>query len=541
MSTVMNDSVDVVEPPAVPAAAPAQVVPLRPPSTPPRWWPTGTALLLLLGAILLLYRDTAVEMVAIWHRSETFAHAFLVPPIVLWLVWRQRAALAAQTPRPTAWPLLPMAVFALAWWAGDLANLNSVTQFSMTALLVLATVAVIGTQASRTIVFPLAFLFFAVPMGEVFVPQLMEWTANFTVSALRLSGIPVYRDGFNFMIPSGAWSVVEACSGVRYLIASFMVGTLFAYLNYRTMRRRLTFMGVALLVPIVANWVRAYLIVLLGHLSGNKLAAGVDHLIYGWVFFGVVILLMFWIGAKWSEHEDDLATTPAAPADAAIGSPARPAGAAQRWLIVAAAAVLAAAPHAAGRLLHGTPSNPPRLEAPGVLADSWTVVADAPIDFKPAYVNAAAELNRVYTNGTEQVGLYIGYYRQQEQGRKLVGSANALVRMDDPAWIARDTAIRSVDASGKPQAWRTTVLRARQSDGRNAAIWQVYWVNGRFTPDELTARAEIAWGKLLGRGDDAAVVMLYAPATDTDATLEAFARANLAPIEALLQKTRDSR
>ena len=45
------------------------------------------------------------------------------------------------------------------------------------------------------------------------------------------------------------------------------------------------------------------MIVMLGHLSGNTLAVGVDHLIYGWVFFGIVIGLMFLIGARWSEPE----------------------------------------------------------------------------------------------------------------------------------------------------------------------------------------------------------------------------------------------
>ena len=124
------------------------------------------------------------------------------------------------------------------------------------------------------------------PFGEFLLPVLMEYTANFTVTALRLSGIPVYREGLQFVIPSGSWSVVEACSGVRYLIASFMIGTLFAYLNYRSTRRRLVFMGVSIVVPILANWLRAYMIVMLGHLSGNTIAVGVDHLIYGWLFFG---------------------------------------------------------------------------------------------------------------------------------------------------------------------------------------------------------------------------------------------------------------
>ena len=69
----------------------------------PAWRSPLLALGLALAAVLLLYRDTAAAMVSIWSRSETFTHAFLVPPIVLWLIWQRRRELAAQTPRPTPW------------------------------------------------------------------------------------------------------------------------------------------------------------------------------------------------------------------------------------------------------------------------------------------------------------------------------------------------------------------------------------------------------------------------------------------------------
>ena len=75
-------------------------------------------------------------------------------------------------------------------------------------------------------------------------------------------------------------------------------------------RGGIVFVAISFLVPVLANWLRAYMIVMLGHLSGNKLAVGVDHLIYGWVFFGVVMLLMFWIGARWREDEPKPAAVP---------------------------------------------------------------------------------------------------------------------------------------------------------------------------------------------------------------------------------------
>ncbi|MBK7593524.1 MAG: exosortase A [Betaproteobacteria bacterium] len=264
------------------------------------------ATLIALALLVAAYWTTVRGMVDIWARSDTFAHGFVVPLISLWLVWRHRANLAGVNTRPAFWVLALVAVAGFGWLLGELAEVNALRQFAFVVLMILAVPAIAGLDVARRLAFPLAFLLFAVPFGEFLLPQLMEWTATFTVLALKASGIPVYREGLHFLIPSGSWSVVEACSGVRYLLASVMVGTLFAYLTYQSPVRRLAFVAVSIVVPVLANWLRAYMIVMLGHLSGNRIAVGVDHLIYGWVFFGVVMLLMFWIGARWREDEPKL-------------------------------------------------------------------------------------------------------------------------------------------------------------------------------------------------------------------------------------------
>src|SRR5205807_10052913 len=101
-----------------------------------------------------------------------------------------------------------------------------VQQFAFIGMIVSLVVAIAGRHIARALAFPLGFLFMAVPVGEFLILPLMNWTADFTVTALRLTGIPVYREGTFFSIPSGNWSVVEACSGLRYLIASVTVGVL---------------------------------------------------------------------------------------------------------------------------------------------------------------------------------------------------------------------------------------------------------------------------------------------------------------------------
>lgn len=523
-------------------------VPPAPPAAPRThaWRHALAPLVLLLAAIGLAFFDSFRAMEAIWSRSETFAHAYVVPPIALWLIWRQRAALAVQSPRPSPWLLFPFGLLALAWLVGQLVAVNAVTQLAATALLVLAVSLLLGVRVARVILFPLAYLFFAVPIGEFMIPPLMQGTADFTVAALRLSGIPVYREGLQFMIPSGSWSVVEACSGVRYLMASFMVGSLFAYLNYTSTKRRVIFALVSLAVPVIANWLRAYMIVMLGHVSGNQLAVGADHLVYGWVFFGVVITIVFLIGARWAEDPAPL------PQPSPVQWQAAAAGW-RPWHVAVLAALLAALPQLALVVIdRGESTAEPRLAlAASSLAGNWRDAGTDGTAFKPTFRNPSAELlaRFVADDATAPVAVYLGYYRRQDAGRKLVSSDNVLVTSKDRRWNPVESRQRTVALpDGRALDVRETTLlqigSASAAERERLVAWQFYWVNGTLTASDHGAKLLGAWHRLLGRGDDGAAIVLYAPdspAQPAEAALKRFASANLAAIERALDATRSAR
>ena len=266
-----------------------------------RWRVAAGLTLGLLIALVGVFWPTFYSMVEVWNRSETFTHGYLIFPISAWLIWRQRAHLSNIVPYSDWRGLILLALAGGAWLLADAGSVKIGAQYALIAMLIAAVWAVLGVQVVRTLFFPLMFLFLAVPVGEFLMQPLMNFTADFTVAALQLTGIPVYREGTFFSVPSGDWSVVEACSGLRYLIASITLGALFAYLTYRSWRRRAIFTLAAFIVPVLANGARAYMIVMIGHLSNMQLAVGIDHYIYGWVFFGLVMLLLFWIGSFWRE------------------------------------------------------------------------------------------------------------------------------------------------------------------------------------------------------------------------------------------------
>ena len=105
--------------------------------------------------------------------------------------------------------------------------------------------------------------------------------------------------------PSGNWQVAEACSGIRYLLTSIVIGVLVAGVAYRSWKRRILFLLLSIFLPIVANAIRAYGIVVLAYISGNSIATGVDHVIYGFVFFSLITGILLTVAIRWYEPRTD--------------------------------------------------------------------------------------------------------------------------------------------------------------------------------------------------------------------------------------------
>jgi exosortase A len=480
----------------------------------------------LLGAvvavvILGIFHETVAEIVSIWDSSETYAHGYVVVPISLWLLWSLRHRLERLPLQPTWLPLIPLAGAGFGWLVGEAAGVAALTQFSLVAMVICALWAVWGHAVARAAVFPLAFFFFGVPFGEFLQPFLMQHTADFTVSALSFSGIPVYREGLQFIIPSGRWSVVEACSGIRYLLASVMVGVLFAYLNYSSLKRRLLFVLASILVPLVANWLRAYLIVMLGHLSGNRLATGVDHLIYGWFFFGLVILALFWVGSWWREAERPLPEM----TDGATMAMTRAEVVRRALPSMLAAVCIAGVWLPIESWLENVPMAADyRLEAPEGRG-GWVLTHGAPVaDWLPHYIGERAQMVASYRKEDKTVTLFASYYARQTKGRELVQWDNRNLFSNDKVWS-------QVEEGGVRALPGLDARRALISGAdRHLSVWTWYWLGHLETTDERRAKLALASDRLARRNDDSAAIVLWSSWSEdprqADAAMRDFLESN---------------
>ncbi len=286
----------------------------------PAVWHRGwvmTVALLVVGAIAFGYAfaDDIAHALFVWNDSTAYNHCYLILPISAYLIWERRRALAARAPRLTLRPLLAMAPVALLWLVANKAHIMEGRQLAAMTLFELFVLSVLGIRAWRVIAFALIYLYFLVPAGAFLTPALQDFAARFAVHGVELLGVPVYSDGMDIEVPGARFTVAEACAGLRFLIASVALGTLYGYMMYRSWRRRAAFIAVSIVVPIIANGFRVLGIVMLGYWLGDAKAATADHLIYGWVFFSFVSLMLILMGLPFRQEVPSFSET-APPADA---------------------------------------------------------------------------------------------------------------------------------------------------------------------------------------------------------------------------------
>jgi hypothetical protein len=130
-----------------------------------RWRATGLALLVSLAVIIFFYWSTLGAMAPQWH-SSTYSHGYVIFPASLYIIWKRRNTLGALTPTPSIWAILLLILATFGWLLGDLTTTAVVEQFCAIATIIGVAWGILGTAAMRPPLFPLAFLIFALPLGD---------------------------------------------------------------------------------------------------------------------------------------------------------------------------------------------------------------------------------------------------------------------------------------------------------------------------------------------------------------------------------------
>ena len=477
----------------------------------PAWRRSLIALAGIWAALLLLFRRDVGDVVDIWWNSTTYGHCLFVPPIIGWLVWQRRREVLALQPGAW-WPgLAIVGAGGFGWLVGEAAAVALFRHLGLVMLLQGAVVTLLGGRAARGLLFPLGYMFFLVPFGDFMEPWLQSVTVALTMPILHALGVAASVDGVLITIPNGYFEVAEACSGAKFVIAMIAYGALVANVCYVAWQRRAAFMALALVVPVLANGVRAAGTIYAAHLTSVEAATGFDHIVYGWVFFALTMAGVLAIGWRWFDRDPDAAWFDVARVQA------MPTQAADRSMAAGAVLGIAVAFAAWGWVIDSRADPlPARIDLPSV--PGWQRIAMTGEPWVPYYPGADHFVIGRYGDARgRSVDMAIAVYAAQGEGHELVGFGQGAIREND-RWVRIADTLPIAGGNGLRMAAPGPVER-------EVATW--YRIGSSTTGSEDRVKLETLKTRLLGGQQRGVAVLLSAErsAGDPRAAMTDFLRA----------------
>ena len=481
---------------------------------------------IILLTIMGVFWPTFSYMFGVGSRPDNHTNSAFVIGVFLVLIWSQRADLSILPIHPYAPGLIGAMGVGFVWLIGQLLFTRVLTQFAVLAMVPAVVLTLLGYRWFMATLFPCFVLLFALPLWGPLVPTLVRWTAKFVEMGIQLSGVPIYREGAFFVIPSGNWSIADSCSGIAYLSTCAMLGVLYAWTMYQSMLKRIVFVTGAIIIGIIGNWIRAYLTIIIAHTTDNRLLRD-DHSTFGWILFAIFLFLYFRLGWTWRDKNPQGNIPEQSTLDAnQFDLRSREKLSALRVFAVSTAtlAALVAWP-LLEKLLSVQQRSQPINIATITPQSGWSTAGKPSVEWTPELQNPSRVRVQTFEKAGGYVDVFIGVFRNQTWDSKLVTVSNQLANSDKHDWTLADRGTALTELSGQPLEVKTGVLLGRSS---RIFAWHWYWVDGAPTGSDVSAKIHQLLARLRGKDDTAAWVEVYSDASaSSDAankTLQEFMR-----------------
>ena len=449
-------------------------------------------LLLVLAALAITVLLTYPALEALMQRwllfDQAYSHGLFVLAVSIFLTARLlRRQEFALDPALSGIAFAALTAFGLA--LVSVVNIQVLQQAGAVVLLWALINAMVGWRAGLHFLIPIGFLFYAIPLWDYLTPPLVWAAVVANDILLGVRGIHFHVEGIYIrLLDIGIFEIADGCSGLRYLVVALTLATLFSTLNFRHVRDWIALHAAAIGLALLVNWVRIFIIILVGYETRMESGLIDDHEFFGWVLFAIT-LVPFFLLANWMMNRRPEPPAPvrqALPRHAHASTPRLAVALVSLTALTLLPSFLLSAPF--------SQTTDIRLQAPERLGPLEQTANGDDAAWQPILRGSPSVLRQSYSDGENTAHLGLWHYADQRQGSELVQHGNRLVEGGTWQVIHRDT----LDIDGT--AWQTMVLEHRLAGYRKAVLWS-YNVAGAWTTGNLEAKALLLRGAFQGRRD----------------------------------------
>ncbi len=272
------------------------------------------AKLYFLAAIaVVIYLPVLADLVLDWYQDSNYSHGFLIIPVSIWLIWRQRKELALLPVRPSNWGLAGIVGSLVILIVGTAGAEYFSVRFSFVLLLAFMTLHFMGWEFMRKVWFAFFFMLFMIPVPYVIYYSLtfpMQLFASKVAStALGAIGLPLMRFGNVLHLPGGqALEVAEACSGLRSIVSLLALGAMLAYFTQESKAKAVILFLSTIPIAVLGNVVRISFTAIGTYAISEKFVEGTLHEMAGMLVFIFSLVMLFIVGSllKWRKLPIDI-------------------------------------------------------------------------------------------------------------------------------------------------------------------------------------------------------------------------------------------
>lgn len=492
----------------------------------------------------MIYYSSHSALVSIdWARRD-YDYCYLVPFVILYLVWEKRKRWMNESSIPSWGGLFLLLPGILLFWFGELAGEYYSIYISSWLVVGGLLWTHVGWNKLKIMAFPLFVSLFLFPPPQFINTKLTFGlkliSTGIAIKMIHLLGMSAYQEGNIIDLGFTQLQVVDACSGLRYLVPLFIMSVLMAYFYRAAFWKRIIIVLTSIPLSIVTNSLRIALTAVLYQSFGPAAAEGFFHDFEGWVIFIVSFAILFgetWLlgrimpgpdegfmkkkvseceSVKVSEQDPEVASK----CQSVKVSFTRP-----KFMVAVAILVVTLTLHFTADFREKTPSSLPFNKFPLVIG-GWEgkreFLAQQFIDELQFSDYTSVNYSR---HDSPPINVYVAYYESQRKGRSIHSPETCL---PGSGWIFKQAGSVTIPLSGKTLSSITVTRALMEKDGARQLVYFWFDQRGRILTNAYEMKIYNFWDSLVKKRTDGALVRIITPITsfekvdDADKRLQLF-------------------